>query len=50
MFFFSYEADPRRCEVFGASSSTVSERVNVSNVRLVATAESVCAPDRKIWS
>ena len=50
MFFISYEADPRRCEVFGTSSSTVSERVNVTKVRLVATAESVCAPDRKIWS
>ena len=50
MFFFSYEADPRRCKVFGTSSSTVSESVNVSNVRLVATAESARAPDRTIWS
>ena len=50
MFFFSYEADPRRCEVFGASSSTLSERVNVPNVRLAATAASACALDKKILS
>jgi len=39
-------ADPRRCKVFGNSRSTVSERVNVSNVRLVATAESTYAPEK----
>ena len=50
MFFFSYEADPRKCEVFVASSSTANERVNVFNMRLVATAESACVPHRKIWS
>ena len=40
-------ADPRRCSVFGNSRSTVSERVNVSNVRLVATDEFTYAPEKK---
>ena len=40
-------ADPRRREVFGNSRSTVTERVNVSNVRLVATAEFTYAPEKK---
>ena len=40
-------ADPRRCKVFRSSRRTVSGSVNLSNVRLVAAAESMYAPEKK---